>query len=145
VSDREHMLLSQIPSADALVHANTKEASVEVEDSRQDAQILIDFCIQARDQIKALIDISSRESTFLAKLSSTLLYIIYFTSFILIMFYFSKSEGVSKCFCVVENCEGCAGDYEMRKSYSSKFTSANESTQNSVSREIMFICLLYRL
>lgn len=109
------MLLTQIPSADALVHANTKEALNAIENSRAELQILINFCIQTRDQIKTLIDIANRESTCIAKLSSTLL----------------KSEGVTKCLCTVDKCEGCEGDHEMRKSLSSKLTAANESTGNS--------------
>lgn len=71
--DREHMLLTQIPSADALIHANTKEALSSIEISRSESQTLTNFCIQTRDQIKGLIDVSNRESTCLAKLSSILL------------------------------------------------------------------------
>lgn len=72
--DREHMLLTQIPTADALIQASTKEASSAIENSRSESQTLASFCVQTRDQIKSLIDTCNREATCLTKFSTILLY-----------------------------------------------------------------------
>lgn len=66
------MLLTQIPSADALVRANVSEALDSIEKSRSESQILVAFCTQAREQVKGLIDTFNRESSCLMKLSSLL-------------------------------------------------------------------------
>ena len=66
------MLLTQIPSADALVQANMKEALTSIEKGRSESQTLISFCAQIRDHVKGLIDTVSRESSLLTKLSSTI-------------------------------------------------------------------------
>ena len=68
------MLLTQIPSADALVQANMKEALTAIEKGCSESQALAVFCAQIRDQVKALIETVSRESNCLTKLSSSLLY-----------------------------------------------------------------------
>lgn len=73
-TDSEHMLLTQIPSADALVQANMAEALNSIQKARSEIQHLITFCIQIRDQIKGLIDIANRESNCLIKFSSVLMY-----------------------------------------------------------------------
>ena len=70
--DREHMLLTQIPSADALVDANRSESVKAVEKSRIDSQTITNFCIQIRDQVKGLIDTISHESNRVSALSSIL-------------------------------------------------------------------------
>lgn len=72
-ADTDHMLLTQIPSADALVEANMKEALTAIERGRSESQALVNFCAQIRDQVKGLIDTVNRESICLAKLSSTLM------------------------------------------------------------------------
>lgn len=66
------MLLTQIPSADALVEANKSESLKATEKSRVDSQILAKFCIQIRDQVKSLIETISHESSSVSLLSSTL-------------------------------------------------------------------------
>ncbi len=66
------MLLTQIPSADALVRANVSDALDSIEKSRSESQILVMFCTQAREQVKGLIDTFNRESSCLTKLSSLL-------------------------------------------------------------------------
>lgn len=68
------MLLTQIPSADALVRANMKDALDAIDKSRTESQELVNFCSQTRDQIKLLIDTSNRESTCLTKLASIMTY-----------------------------------------------------------------------
>lgn len=70
--DREHMLLTQIPSADALVRANVSEALESIERSRSDSQALILFCTQTREQVKDLIETFNKESKCLTALSSIL-------------------------------------------------------------------------
>lgn len=71
--DREHMLLTQIPSADALVRANMRDALDSIDNSRVESQELINFCSQTREQIKSLIDTSNRESTCLTKLATIMM------------------------------------------------------------------------
>lgn len=72
-ADTDHMLLTQIPSADALVLANMKEALTGIEKGRSESLALVNFCVQIRDQIKVLIDTVNRESNCLTKLSSALM------------------------------------------------------------------------
>lgn len=67
------MLLTQIPSADALVKANMNEALTAIEKGRSESQNLVAFCGQIRDQVKGLIDTADRESNCLTKLSSILM------------------------------------------------------------------------
>lgn len=71
--DREHMLLTQIPSADALVRANMRDALDSIDNSRDESQELINFCSQTREQLKSLIDASNRESTCLTKLATIMM------------------------------------------------------------------------
>lgn len=71
--DREHMLLTQIPSADALVRANMRDALDSIDNSRDESQELINLCSQTREQIKLLIDTSNRESTCLTKLATIMM------------------------------------------------------------------------
>ena len=70
--DREHMLLTQIPSADALVEANKSDSLKVTEKSRVDSQTLAKFWIQIRDQVKSLMETISHESSSVSLLSSTL-------------------------------------------------------------------------
>ena len=70
--DREHMLLTQIPSADALVRANIKDALDAIERGRSESQSLSAFCTQIREQVKILIETFNRESTCLTKISTIL-------------------------------------------------------------------------
>ena len=72
-ADRDHMLLTQIPSADALVKANMNEALTAIDKGRSESQNLFTFCGQIRDQVKGLIDTVDRESNCLTKLSSILM------------------------------------------------------------------------
>jgi hypothetical protein len=71
--DREHMLLTQIPSADALVRANMRDALDSIDNSRDESQELINLCSQTREQIILLIDTSNRESTCLTKLATIMM------------------------------------------------------------------------
>lgn len=64
------MLLTQIPSADALVRATMRDALDSIDKSRAESQELTNFCSQTREQIKLLIDTFNRESTCLTKLAS---------------------------------------------------------------------------
>lgn len=68
------MMLTQIPSADALVNANEKEALDAIENSKNDIQSLVSFAAQIRNQVKVLIEANTREACCLAQLSSTLMY-----------------------------------------------------------------------
>jgi hypothetical protein len=67
------MLLTQIPSADALVRANMRDALDSIDNSRDESQELINLCSQTREQIKLLIDTSNRESTCLTKLATIMM------------------------------------------------------------------------
>ena len=67
------MLLTQIPSADALVRANMRDALDGIDKSRVGSQELINFCSQSREQIKLLIETCNRESTCLTKLASIMM------------------------------------------------------------------------
>lgn len=67
------MMLTQIPSADALVNSNKKEALDAIENSKADVQSLLSFVIQIRDQVKILIETATRESYSLSKLSTVLM------------------------------------------------------------------------
>jgi hypothetical protein len=71
--DREHMLLTQIPTADALVRANMRDALDSIDNSRDESQELINLCSQTREQIILLIDTSNRESTCLTKLATIMM------------------------------------------------------------------------
>ena len=67
------MLLTQIPSADALVRANMRDALDTIDKSRTESQELIDFCSQTREQIKLLIDASNRESNCITKFAAIMM------------------------------------------------------------------------
>jgi hypothetical protein len=71
--DREHMLLTQIPSADAIISANIREALDSIEKSRTESQELVNFCAQTREQIKSLIETANNESSCLTKMASILM------------------------------------------------------------------------
>lgn len=71
--DREHMLLTQIPSADALIRANMRDALDSIDKSRTESQELANFCSQTREQVKSLIETSNNESSCLTKLASVMM------------------------------------------------------------------------
>lgn len=71
-ADRERMLLTQIPSADALLRANSKEALDSVSKGQQESQQMINFLGMIRDQVKGLIENIKKESLIMSKMSSIL-------------------------------------------------------------------------
>ena len=71
-ADRERMLLTQIPSADALLRANSKEALDSVSKVQQESQQMINFLGMIRDQVKGLIENIKKESLIMSKMSSIL-------------------------------------------------------------------------
>lgn len=110
------MLLTQIPSADALVKSNTKEAIDSIERSKLESQNLISFCSQIREQVKSLIDSTNRESSCLTRLSSILS---------------SKNEEIAVSLCP-SHCYNCSEDKELRKGLSLKLKAVNETTETNV-------------
>ena len=72
-ADHERMLLTQIPSADALVRANMKDALDAVTKGQIESQLVINFLGQNRDQVKALIENIKKESSIISKMSSVLM------------------------------------------------------------------------